>query len=109
MDEQIVDHTIWCERNKCGYELSIIARLKAPHLSNVLYMVQLNNPHNDPTSYALTLEGFKKLGELFLALHDFCKDPIFVKEKSLENLKTLLTAENIKNYAEISKLKRGKS
>jgi hypothetical protein len=105
LSDEIVDQTIWYERNKHGYEISIVARLKGPHLSNVLYMVKLNNPQDQPIIYVLTLEGLKKLGELFLALHDFCKDPIFVREKSLDKLKELLTAEKIKNYADIARLK----
>lgn len=105
MNDEIIDHTIWYERNKHGYELSIVARLKGPHISNVLYMVRLNNPQNQPISYALTLEGFKKLGNLFLTLHDFCKKPIFVREKSPDKLKELLTPEKMKNYTDIDQLR----
>lgn len=61
-------------------------------------------------SYMVTLEGFRKLGELFLALHDFCKDPIFTKEvQSVEKLKECLTAENITNWAKITQLQSEKT
>jgi hypothetical protein len=49
----------------------------------------------------VTLDGFRQLGELFLALHDFCKLPIHANEKQVDRLKELLTAENIKKFAEI--------
>lgn len=109
MDEEVIDHTVWCEQNRSNYEISVIARLKGPHVSNVQYMVRLKSPQQDMMSYMVTLEGFRKLGELFLALHDFCKDPIFANERNVEKLKKLLTPENIKNFAEISQLRSGKT
>jgi hypothetical protein len=61
------------------------------------------SPKGDPVDYMLTLEGFKELGELLIALHDFCKDPIFTREvQSIERLKECLTAENITNWAKLS-------
>jgi hypothetical protein len=109
LDEEIVDHEVWSEHNRSNFEISVIARLKGPRVSNVQYMVRLKNPQQDAMSYMVTLEGFRKLGELFLALHDFCKDPIFVNERNVEKLKKLLTMENIKNFAELSKLRSGKT
>ena len=101
MNEEIVDHTVWSQRNKGNYELSIIARLKGPLVSNVQYMVRLKDPENCTIDYMVTLTGFKELGELLLALHDFCKLPIYANEKHVDKLKELLTAENIKKFAEI--------
>jgi hypothetical protein len=111
MDNDVVDHTVWCHRNKGNYELSVVARLKGPLVSNVQYMVRLRNPENSQIDYMVTLEGFKELGELFLALHNLCKLPIYANEKHVEKLKELLTAENIKNFSEIiitSNLGKGK-
>jgi hypothetical protein len=109
LDEEIVDHVVWSEHNKSNFEISVIARLKGPRVSNVQYMVRLKNPQQDTMCYMVTLEGFRKLGELFLALHDFCKDPIFANERDVEKLKRLLTFENIKSFAELSKLRSGKT
>jgi len=50
-----------------------------------------------------TLDGFKEVGELFLALHYFCRLPIYANEKHAEKLKELLTPENIKKFAEVIK------
>jgi hypothetical protein len=44
------------------------------------------------------MDGFKKLGELLIALHDFCKAPIYANERNVDTLKKLLTSENIKVY-----------
>jgi hypothetical protein len=109
LGEEIVDHEIWTERNKGGFTLSIIARLKGPRVHNVQYMVRLGSmsPSKCDLSFMLSLDGFKELGELFIALHDFCREPIFANETNVDKLRILLTSENIKNYAQISALKRG--
>ena len=105
MGEEIIDHVIWNEENRGRYKISIIARLKGPSVYNVQYMVRLEHPEKEDFDFMLTLDGFKELGELFIALHDFCKEPILVNETNVDKLKVLLTSENIKNYAQISALK----
>ena len=100
MNNEVVDHIVWSHRNKGNYELSVVARLKGPLVSSVQYIVRLENPDSSTIDYMATLDGFKELGELFLALHDFCRLPICTNEKDVEKLKGLLTAENIK-FAEI--------
>jgi len=103
LDTEIVDHTVWRVQSRAGYELSVVARLKGPRVTNVQYKVRMASPKGDPVDYMLTLEGFKELGELLIALHDFCKDPIFTREvQSIERLKECLTAENITNWAKLS-------
>ncbi len=105
MGAEIVDHVIWNEGNWGGYKISIVARLKGPNVYSVTYMVRLENREKQVIDFMLTLDGFKELGELCIALHDFCKEPIFINEKNVDKLKQLLTVENIKNYAQISALK----
>jgi len=107
LSEEIIDHVIWHEKNRGNFEISIIARLKGPRVYNVQYMVRLRSPSpgKDDLNFMLTLDGFKELGELFIALHDFCKEPILVNETNVDKLKQLLTSENIKSYAQISALK----
>jgi len=72
-------------------------------------MVRLEHPEKEPIDFLLTLDGFKELGELFTALHDFCKKPILVNEENVDKLKMLLKSDNIKNYAQISALKSEKT
>ena len=74
MEEEIIDHVIWKEENRGDYKISIVARLKAPNLINVKYMVRLENPEGEVIDYMLSLKGFKKLGRLCLALNKFCKE-----------------------------------
>jgi hypothetical protein len=105
LDEEIIDHEIWNGTNRGPYRLSIIARLKGPWVHTVQYIIRLKHPGKGGLDFMLTLDGFKELGELFIALHDFCKEPIFVNEKNIDKLKELLTTENIKNYTRISALK----
>jgi len=106
MNEEIVDYIVWCQQNRGNYELSIVARLKGPLISNVQYMIRLKNPENDTIDYMTTLDGFKELGELFLALHYFCKLPLYANETHVDKLKILLTPENIKKFAEIIQASR---
>jgi hypothetical protein len=110
LDSEVVDHKVWYARDRGGYELSVVARLKGPYVTNVQYKVRMENPKGDHVDYMLTLDGFKALGELLIALHDFCKDPIFTKEvQSIEKLKECLTAENITNWSKLSELQSEKT
>jgi hypothetical protein len=65
-------------------------------------MVRLEHPDKPTIDYTLTLDGFKELGELCIALHDFCKKPIFLKTANVNELKKLLTRENIKKRSNFS-------
>jgi len=106
MEKEIVDHNVWSQRNKGNYEISIVARLKGPLVSNVQYTLRLKAPDDYTIDYMTTLDGFKELGELFQALHYFCKLPIYANAKHVDKLKELLTPENIKKFAEIIKTSR---
>lgn len=106
MTQKVVDHVIWCERNRGNYELSIVARLKGPLVSNVQFMLRLKGPDDYSIDYMTTLDGFRELGELFQALHYVCKLPIYANEKHVEKLRELLTPEKIKDFAEIIKTSR---
>ena len=98
---EIVDHEIWQERNKGNYELSVIARLKGPSVSNVQYILRLKDRDDNTIDYMTTLDGFRVLGELFQALHHVCKLPIYANAKHVAKLRELLTPENIKKFADL--------
>lgn len=107
MEEEIIDHVIWKEENRGNYRISIVARLKAPNLYNIQYMVRLENPDEDAIDYMLTLDGFKELGKLCLALSKFCKESIdATDEKQVKKLQKLLTVENIQNYVKLAAMKK---
>ena len=101
MTQEIVDHEIWRERNKGNYELSVIARLKGPSVSNVQYIMRLKDRDDNTIDYMTTLDGFKALGELFQALHHVCKLRIYANAKHVDKLRELLTPENIKKFADL--------
>ena len=108
LGQEITDHVVWEEKNRFDYRLSIVARLTGPRVSNVLYMVRLDSPYGESLQYALTLDGFRKLGELLIALYDFCQLPIYANAKNVDSLKKLLNDQNIKTYTQISALKSPK-
>lgn len=101
MSEGYVDHTIWSHTNNGGYQLSIIARLQGPFVSNIQFMVRLRHPEGSIIDYTTTLDGFMQLGELFRALHTVCKYPMYANEQNITKLKTLLTTENIKKLVRV--------
>jgi len=72
LGSEIVDHIVWHMQDRAGYKLSVVARLKGPGVTNVQYKVRMENPRGDRIDYMLTLDGFKELGQLLVALHDFC-------------------------------------
>jgi len=101
VNNDVVEHTVWRHRNNGNYELSVVARLQGPRVSNVQYIVRLRDPKDTEIDYMANLGGFKELGELFLALHNFCRLPIYADQKDMEKLKELLTVENIKKFSRI--------
>jgi hypothetical protein len=106
MEEQHIDHVIWEQRNKGNFKLSIVARLKGPMVSNIQYIIRLKDPQDMTIDFLTTLDGFREMGELFQALHHFCKRPIYANERDMKKLKELLTPENIKNFAEFLKMSK---
>ena len=87
------------ETNKGGYKLAIVARFEDPY--PVQYIIRLAKPDGTEADYMSTLEGFKNIGELLSALHHFAKTKRY--PKNIAKLKEVLTAETIKNFAELLK------
>jgi len=85
------------ETNKGGYKLAIVARFEDP----IQYIIRVSTRQGDSIDYMSTLEGFKNIGELLTALHYFAKAKIYPKDTA--KLREILTAENIKNFAEVLK------
>jgi len=87
------------DTNKGGYRLSIIARFEEPF--PVQYVIRVSTPEGIEVDYMSTLEGFKNIGELLTALHYFAKTKLYPQDPI--RLREVLTAENIKNFAEVLK------
>jgi len=87
------------ETNKGGYSLAVIARFEDPF--PVQYIIRVSPPEGDEVDFISTIEGFKNIGELLTALHYFAKTKLYPTDAF--RLKEVLTAENIKNFAEVLK------
>ena len=87
------------ETNKGGYKLAIIAKFEDPY--PVQYVIRVSAPDGTEVHYMSTLEGFKNIGELLTSLHYFAQMKLYSKDAL--RLREVLTAENIKNFAEVLK------
>jgi len=93
----VAENVLMEDSNKGGYRLAIIARFEEPF--PVQYKIRVSTPKGFEVDYVSTLEGFKNIGELLTALHYFAKTKLYPKD--VHRLKEVLTAENIKNFAEV--------
>jgi len=96
----ICENILACETNKGNYKLSIIAQFT--EYSPVLYSIRIEKPNGEKVDFISSLEGFKKFGELLLDLHSFAEEKLYAKDA--QQLKELLTAENIKTYVKFKKV-----
>lgn len=87
------------ERNQGGYSLAIIAKFQEPFPVN--YIIRITTPQGVQADFISTLEGFKNIGELLMALHYFAETKLYPKDT--DKLKEVLTADTIKNFAEVLK------
>jgi ribonuclease HI len=93
------ENTLLRETNKGGYKLEVIAKFEEPY--PVSYTIRISTPDGVKADYISTLEGFKNIGELLMALHYFAHTKLYPKD--VNRLREVLTAENIKNFAEVLK------
>jgi len=87
------------EENKGGYSLEIVAKFEDPF--PVSYIIRISTPQGDRADFISNLEGFKNIGELLMALHYFAETKLYPKDT--EKLREVLTADSIKNFAEVLK------
>jgi len=87
------------DSNKGGYRLAIIAKFEEPF--PVQYIIRVSKPDGTGVDYMSTLEGFKNIGALLTALHYFAQTKLYPQDPN--RLREVLTAENIKNFAEVLK------
>lgn len=90
------------EKNNGGYGLAIVARFEEPF--PVSYIIRVTTPEGVQADFVSTLDGFKNIGELLIALHYFAGTKLY--PRNTERLREVLTADQIKNFAEL--LKSGK-
>ena len=87
------------ETNQGSFTLEVIARFSDRY--PVQYLIRVSKPEGTHIDYVSTLEGFKNIGELLTALHYFAKKKLY--PKNAVKLREVLTAENIKKFAEMLK------
>jgi len=102
MDMPVNENILLQETNKGGYRLEVIAKFVDPY--PVAYIIRVSTPEGTRADYIGTIEGFKNIGALITALHYFAKTKLYPKNTT--ELRKVLTAETIKNFAEVLKAAR---
>ena len=95
------ENELMCEKNRGGYKLSIVAEFS--DYAPVKYIIRIEKPNGEKADFISSLEGFKEFGELLLALHSFAEEKLYAKE-DVEQLKEILTADNIKTFVKFKKV-----
>ena len=93
------ENVLLCEKNRGNFSLELVARFVENSL--VKYIIRITTPEGIIADYVSSLEGFKKVGELLIALHSFAEEKLY--PTNTEELREVLTAESIKSYAKLKK------
>jgi len=99
LSKKASENVLLQETNKGGYRLEVIARFEDPF--PVAYTIRVSTPEGNKVDYISTIDGFKNIGELLTALHYFAQTKLYPKD--VAKLREVLTAENIKSFAEVLK------
>ena len=95
----ISENEILRETNNGGFSLSIIAQFR--ERSPVCYIIRIAKPEGAKVDFVSTLDGFKNIGDLLVALHDFAGTKLYATDT--ERLKEVLTGDFIKNFVKFGK------
>ena len=93
------ENVLLCEKNRGDFRLELVARFVEN--SPVKYIIRITTPDGIIADYVSSLEGFKNVGELLVALHSFAEEKLYPTDT--EELCKVLTAESIKSYAKLKK------
>lgn len=91
------ENVLFKKMNKEKYSISLIAKFEEPH--PVSYIIRVTAPNGHKTDYACTLECCRNISELLTALCYFAETELYLKDT--KKLKTVLTAENLWNFADV--------
>ena len=94
------ENVLLTSKNKNGYTISLIARFgkRLP----VSYIIRVTNPDGNKTDYTCTLTNLKQFCTSLKALQSFSETELYSND--IQELKELLTAQNIKDFASLLKL-----
>jgi hypothetical protein len=87
------------ETNREGYSIAFLAKFEEQ--LPVSYIIRIIAPNGHKANYACGLKCFRNIGELLTALCYFAETELYLED--VAKLKKVLTAENLKNFAEILK------
>jgi hypothetical protein len=93
------ENVLLCEKNRGNFSLELVARFVENR--PVKYIIRITTPEGAPADYVSSLEGFRNFGELLVALHSFAEEKLYPTDT--EELRKVLTAENIKSFAKLKK------
>jgi hypothetical protein len=93
------ENVLLCEKNRGNFSLELVARFVENR--PVKYIIRITTPRGVIADYVSSLEGFKNVGELLVALHSFAEEKLYPTDT--EELRKVLTAENIKSFAKLKK------
>ena len=95
------ENELICEKNRGNYKLSIVAQFS--EFKPVKYIIRIEKPDGENADFVSSLDGFREFGELLLALHSFAEEKLYAKD-NVEQLREILTADNIKTYVKLKKV-----
>ena len=95
----VYENVLLEDTNKGGYRLAILARFEEPY--PVQYRIRVSTPDGAEVDYVSTLQGLKDIGELLTAIHYFAQTKLYPQDP--QKLREVLTAEQIKSFAEVLK------
>ena len=87
------------EQNRDSYEIKIIAKFEEPF--PVSYIVRVIAPNGRKADYACGLKCLRNICELLITLCHFTETELYFEDAA--KLKKVLTAENLKDFAETVK------
>lgn len=87
------------EQNREGYWIKFLARFEEPF--PVSYIVRVIAPNGLKSDYACGLKCLRNISELLTTLCHFAETELYLEDAA--KLKKVLTAENLKNFAETLK------
>jgi hypothetical protein len=92
---------VWREVNHGRYEISLVARMAGPGVSNVQYLIRLRGSSGRKLDYMMTLEGFRRFGRLLFALSKFATLKVYAdSDEDVRWLKRkILTPKKIRDLA----------
>lgn len=82
-----------------NYSIAFLARFEEQ--LPVSYIIRVTAPNGHKADYACGLKCFRNIGELLTSLCCFAETELYLKDAA--KLKKVLTAENLKNFADTLK------